>query len=151
MSTVMSVKPLNLLVNKVLYSSKFRSLFFLFPTRIDRIPDWLPLPIHMHIGEICSNLSSLCASSLEGRARCSWNPEAGQAFGKAVWASAGERESSVPPTILLGRRHQTLLHFPVSVALGFSAVFNVAAPLPPEARTLLAAQMVQRRCPLSWA
>lgn len=96
-------------------------------------------------------LSSLCASSLEGRARCSRNTEPSQAFRKAVWASAGERESSIPPTIILCWRHQTLLHFPVSVALGFSAVFYVTAPLPPEARTLLAAQMVQRRCPLSWA
>lgn len=96
-------------------------------------------------------LSSLCASSLEGRARCSRNTEPSQAFRKAVWASAGERESSIPPTIILCWRHQTLLHFPVSVALGFSAVFYVTASLPPEARTLLAAQMVQRRCPLSWA
>lgn len=96
-------------------------------------------------------LSSLCASSLEGRARCSRNTEPSQAFRKAVWASAGERESSIPPTIILCWRHQTLLYFPVSVALGFSAVFYVTAPLPPEARTLLAAQMVQRRCPLSWA
>lgn len=90
-----------------------------------------------------SNLSCLCASSLESRAWCSRDAEPCQALRQAVGAPARERKSSVPATILL-RRHQSLLPFSISIALGLSPVLCVAAPLPPEARTLLAAQMVQR-------
>lgn len=101
--------------------------------------------------KLSANLSGLCAPSLESRARCSWDAEPCQALRQAVGASTGERERPVPATILLSRWHQALLALSVSVALCLSAVFGVAAPLPPEAGTLLAAQMVQRRCPFGWA
>lgn len=67
-------------------------------------------------------------------------------------AAAGEREGAVAAAVLLGWRHQALLAIDFTVALGLSAVFAVAAPLAPEAWTLLlAAQMVQGRSPLSGA
>lgn len=65
-------------------------------------------------------------------------------------AAAGEREGAVAAAVFLAWRHQTLLTF--AVALGLSEVFAVAAPLAPEAWTLLlAAQMVQGRSPLGRA
>lgn len=105
----------------------------------------------MYSEKLSADLSSLCTSSLESRARCSWDAEPCQALRQAVGASTGERERPVPAAILLSRWHQALLALSVSVALCLSAVFGVAAPLPPEAGTLLAAQMVQRRCPFGWA
>ncbi|TNN59054.1 hypothetical protein EYF80_030688 [Liparis tanakae] len=85
----------------------------------------------------------------EGRVRRGGDPEPRQALRQAVGAPAGQRERSVAAAVLLGRRRRPLLPSPASsVALGFSPVLGVAAPLPPEeAGTLLAAQMVQRRCP----
>ena len=107
------------------------------------------LYIHLKVNETRSNLGSLCAASLESRARGRRDAEASQALGQAVGPPAGKRERSVAAEILLGRRHQPLLS--VSATVSLSPVLRVAAPLPPEARTLLAAQMVQRRCSLSRA
>lgn len=110
-----------------------------------------PLHVYSCMHHLWSNLCSLCTPSLESRARCSRNAEPCQALRQAVGASAGECERSIPATILVGWRHQPLLPFSISVTLCLSTVLGVAAPLPPEAGTLLAAQMVQRRCPFGWA
>lgn len=107
--------------------------------------------IYSCIHKLWSNLSSLCTPSLESRAWCNRDAESCQALRQAVGASTGECECSIPATILLSWRHQPLLAFTVYITLCLPPVFSVAAPLPPEARTLLAAQMVQRRCPFGWA
>lgn len=112
---------------------------------------WISLTIYRYICEMGPNLSSLCTSSLESRSWCSWDAKPFQALRQAMGTSAWECECSIPTTILLCWRQQPILPFPFSITLSFSSVFSIAAPLHPEARTLLAAQMVQRRCPFSCA
>lgn len=104
---------------------------------------------HFFFFRMPSNLSSLCAPSLECRARCSRHAEAHQALGQTVGASTGQRECAVHTAILFPRRHQAF--FAISIARFLPLVFGVAAPLPPQARALLAAQMVQGGCPFGWA
>lgn len=96
-----------------------------------------------------SNLSSLCTPSLESRARRSGHPESRQAFGQTVGASAGQRERPVHAPILFTWRHQPFLAVSVSITVFLPLVFSVAAPLPPQAGALLAAQMVQGGRPFS--
>lgn len=99
---------------------------------------------------VWSYLSRLCTSTLESRSWCSWDAQCFQALRQAMGAAARECKCSVSSTVLLSWWHHLLLTFSFSVAPSISAVFTVAAPLPPAARTLLGAQMVQRRCPFSW-
>lgn len=101
--------------------------------------------------EMSSNLSSLCTPSLESRQRCSRHPESRQAFGQTVGASTGQRECAVHTTILITWRHQTFLAISAAITLFLPLVFSVAAPLPPQNRALLAAQMVQGGCPFGRA
>lgn len=97
-----------------------------------------------------NNLSGLRSPSLEGGTRCWRDADPGQALRQAVGAAAREREGAVAAAVFLGGRHQTLLAF--TIALGLAEVFAVAAPLAPEAWTLLlAAQVVQGRSSLSGA
>lgn len=153
LSSVLPVTPPStswiLLVNKVLYHSMFGALSFRKDTEESIEKIWMLSNIYIH--EMRPNLSSLCTSSLESRSWCSWDAKPFQALRQAMRASAWECECSIPTIILLCWRQQLILPFSISITLSFSSVFNIAAPLHPEARTLLAAQMVQRWCPFSCA
>lgn len=141
-----------LLLNKALYHLVFGALYFREEQNSRACSEkkmWIWLTIYRYIPEIWPNLSSLCTSSLESRSRCIGDAKAFQALRQAMGASARERECSIHTTVLLCWRQQSVLPFSISIALSFSSVLSIAAPLHPGARTLLAAQMVQRRCPFS--
>lgn len=117
------------------------------PKKSRKIRIVMSLMLHLFYRFSCipeSNLSCLCTSSSESRAWCSLDAESSQALRQTVGASTGQRECSIPTTILFTWRHQPLLPLSISITLCLSPVFSVAAPLPPQAWTLLAAQMVQR-------
>lgn len=93
----------------------------------------------------------MCPTSLEGRARCGKDPQSWQPLRKTVRPSTGEGVRSITTAILLIWRYQPNLAFCISVAVGFSVIFNVPISLTLEVWTLRAAQMVQGWRPFSGA